>query len=481
MMQDDRTNGQALAGLFDINNHMRDQFAADPAAPMKQAAPSPEPAQPQAPMSVMDQMDQRHGKFKNRMGLLSHAFSGGNASEYGDDDLRLAHKQQTLRGQLGDFDMDNMSMSDVVALSQLSPEMGKYAMEQYQFGRRVDDIGRAQGFMNDGVEDENDLWAQQTFGRYGLTPGGEQTSMTETLARAKMTQAEFDALPTESQRRVLYQHGTEEDRRAADRVAGRKTLAQLEDEAQATQQGDAIGKIDGSSIEYMHNASSIDFDQSKAMENADAIISMLENDELNTGKWQQWFKDATGVTTRADGTLGAAATENLIKQINSATFGALSEKEIEQLMQTFAQGGQSKEFNLGTMDMVKKKLQTAQEKHTRDTQRAVDRIKDNNPEEYERFMRDDDNYLRYGGGKDVKAVAMSGGGEMSYEQFYRDGIAQGKSRDEIDVGFNSLGKREEEAAKERERIAAEQAKLAEQARQEMQARGEHLSPYIRRQ
>ena len=91
----------------------------------------------------------------------------------------------------------------------------------------------------------------------------------------------------------------------------------------------------------MHNASSVDFDQTKAMENADAIISMLENDELNTGKWQQWFKDTTGITTRADGTLGAAATENLIKQINSATFGALSEKEIEQLMQTFAQGGQT--------------------------------------------------------------------------------------------------------------------------------------------
>ena len=59
-----------------------------------------------------------------------------------------------------------------------------------------------------------------------------------------------------------------------------------------------------------------------------------------------------------------------------------------------------------------KKLKTAQEKHTRDTQRAVNRIKDNNPEEYERFMRDDDNYLRYGGGKDRAPVTMSGGGDV---------------------------------------------------------------------
>jgi hypothetical protein len=94
MMQDDRTNGQALAGLFDINNHMRDQFAADPAAPMKQAAPAPQ----KAPMDIMGQMDERHGKFKNGMGLIAHVLGGGNKSTYGDADL-LAGQEQMLAQQ----------------------------------------------------------------------------------------------------------------------------------------------------------------------------------------------------------------------------------------------------------------------------------------------------------------------------------------------------------------------------------------------
>jgi hypothetical protein len=475
MFQDDRTNEQALAGLFDSD--MLNSSAFSRAAPEVESSAAPAPAER---LSVLEQMDERHGKLKSRLGLFSHLYSGGDKSGYGDADLKTAHKVGLLSDQFDGIDINNPTMAQVATLAQLDPGLGKVALENFSFGQRVSDLGRAQGFMNDGIDDENDLWAAETYGRYGKTSGGATGAVSAAADSLGISAQEFLELPAEVQETALYNMGDEGYRKSAD-VLGGRDLETLENKAQATKQGDSIGAIDGASIEYMHNASSVDFDQTKAMENADAIISMLENDELNTGKWQQWFKDTTGITTRADGTLGAAATENLIKQINSATFGALSEKEIEQLMQTFAQGGQSKEFNLGTMDMVKKKLKTAQEKHTKDTQRAADRIKDNNPEEYERFMRDDDNYLRYGGGKDRAPVTMSGGGEMSYEAFYRDGIAQGRSRDQIDVAFNNLAKREEAAIKEQERIAAEEAKLAEQARKEMQARGEHLSPYIRRQ
>lgn len=463
MMQDDRTNGQALAGLFDINNHMRDQFVADPAAPMKQAAPSPEPAQPQAPMSVMDQMDQRHGKFKNRMGLLSHAFSGGNASEYGDDDLRLAHKQQTLRGQLGDFDMDNMSMSDVVALSQLSPEMGKYAMEQYQFGRRVDDIGRAQGFMNDGVEDENDLWAQQTFGRYGLTPGGEQTSMTETLARAKMTQDEFDALPAESQRRVLYQYGTEDDRKNADVVAGRKTLDQIEAEAGAESIGKAAGDLTAEAIGFLPNAPKIAQDQDFAMQGVDDLIGMFNRGEIETGKWTQMMKDTFGIQTAADGKLGLEATKNLISQINSATFGALSEREIETLEKTFANGGFTEEANLEILNDVKKKLQLGKDQHGRKTEESLRRIKAKAPDEYEYFMQDDQNWIQYGDPAKLPASESGASFADAWPMMQQDGL----SREEAIVQWRDDLKAERDAKAEADKRAEQAKKDAEMAIGEM--------------
>ena len=169
--------------------------------------------------------------------------------------------------------------------------------------------------------------------------------------------------------------------------------------------------------------------------------------------------------------MSVAATENLIEQINRATFGALSEKEMSELKSTFADPSKSKEFNLGVMESVKKKLETAKERHTRDTQRAVDRIKDNNPEEYERFMRDDDNYLRYGGGSNRENI-----GNQDFASFYRKGIDRGLSRDQIDIQWNEARKMTEAAEAERQRIAAEEAKLAEQARAEIEKMASPANP-----
>jgi hypothetical protein len=75
-------------------------------APAQQPQPQQQPAQPaQAPMSLMDQMDERHGKWKNGLGLLSHMLMGGKENEYGDADLlaqqKVATAQQTLDGQMG--------------------------------------------------------------------------------------------------------------------------------------------------------------------------------------------------------------------------------------------------------------------------------------------------------------------------------------------------------------------------------------------
>lgn len=461
MMQDDRTNAEAVGGLFDINSAMRDEFTANPAAPMQQAAPAP--AEPQAPMSVLEQMDERHGTFKNRLNLFSHLYSGGKKEDFGDDDLRLAHKQQALRGQLDGFDMDNMSMSDVVALSQLNPEMGKYAMEQYQFGRRVGDIGRAKGFMNDGVEDENDLWASETFGRYGLTPGGEQTSMTETLGRANMTQAEFDALPTESQRRVLYQHGTDEDRKAADRVAGRQTLEQIEAEAGAESIGKAAGDLTAEAIGFLPNAPKIAQDQDFAMKGVDDLITMFNAGEIETGKWTQMMKDTFGIQTAADGKLGLEATKSLIAQINSATFGALSEREIETLEKTFANGSFTEEANLEILNGVKQKLQLGQDQHGRKTEESLRRIKAKAPEEYEYFMQDDQNWIQYGDPAKLPASDSGASFADAWPMMQQDGL----SREEAIVQWRDDLKAERDAKAEADKRAEQAKKDAEMAIGEM--------------
>ena len=91
MMQDPRTSKQALAGLFDMDMMLSDEFSR--AAPEK------------APLSVMEQMDQRHGKLSNRLGLFGHLLGGGTRADYGDADLLAAQKatqtQDALTQKMG--------------------------------------------------------------------------------------------------------------------------------------------------------------------------------------------------------------------------------------------------------------------------------------------------------------------------------------------------------------------------------------------
>lgn len=77
MMTDNRTTAQALAGLFDTDMLMSDEFSRR----------EKEPALLQAPRSLVDQMDERHGKFKSRLGLFGHLLGGGTVDNFGDADL----------------------------------------------------------------------------------------------------------------------------------------------------------------------------------------------------------------------------------------------------------------------------------------------------------------------------------------------------------------------------------------------------------
>lgn len=77
MMTDPRTNAQALAGLFDTDMLMSDEFSRK----------KKEQSLLQAPTSLVDQMDERHGKLKSRLGLFGHLLGGGTQENYGDADL----------------------------------------------------------------------------------------------------------------------------------------------------------------------------------------------------------------------------------------------------------------------------------------------------------------------------------------------------------------------------------------------------------
>ena len=76
---------------------MRDEFAKNPPPAMKQAPQ-------QKPMSLMDKMDERHGKLRNRLSLFGHLLGGGDRSTFGDADLlaekALMQKQKEMQAQM---------------------------------------------------------------------------------------------------------------------------------------------------------------------------------------------------------------------------------------------------------------------------------------------------------------------------------------------------------------------------------------------
>ena len=166
MMQDDRTNAQALAGLFDTDMLMSNEFS--------KASPAPEPAPLLVPpKSLVDQMDERHGKFKSRLGLFSHLLGGGTADDYGDDDLLAKHAAeksayamaQKMAGYQPGFDLLMNGVDD--------PQDAIYrAMYAKEFG--LDNLAYA---MNGGVVTPEPDWEKVDIdGQYFYTDKNDPTA-----------------------------------------------------------------------------------------------------------------------------------------------------------------------------------------------------------------------------------------------------------------------------------------------------------------
>ena len=484
MMQDDRTTQEAMAGLFDSD--MLNTSAFSRAAPEVETPAAPAPAER---LSVLEQMDERHGKLKSRLGLFSHLYGGGDEADYGDTDLQTAHKIGLLGDQFEGIDINNPTMAQVATVTQLDAGLGKQALENYVFNQRVGDLGRAQGFMNDGVEDENDLWAQEIYGRYGKTSGGATGAVSAAASSMGISPQEFLELPAEVQETALYNMGDEGYRKSADVLGGRDV-----DTIMSTQEAEAQGASAGELYKTaMTNVSSLHTRQRagrQSLDQAQYWMDQLSSGELETGKFQTMFKDAFDIYTRADGELELAGVDNMIERINQATFGALSENEMRTLKESFASMAKGGEYNKGTLDGIMKKVNREMSNNVESGKRDLKRIQKDNPEEYDRLMEDDWNWRTIGPGSEIKGFTTSGGKEVSFNQYWDSQSENGASRAEIINGFAELKAQEKVKIEMRDKEAKEQQDKADgimdslimgepvaEARPRQQA---PLSPYIAR-
>ncbi|BAQ84683.1 hypothetical protein [uncultured Mediterranean phage uvMED] len=439
-MQDDRTNAEATAGLL------------------------------QAPTSLVDQMDERHGKFSSRLGLFGHLLGGGEKSDYGDADLQAQHKldktaydTQQARGLIGQqfdgFDMNNLSMADVAMINQLDPALGKQAMENFAFNQRVGDLGRADGFLNDGIDDENDLWATETRLRHGKTANGQDTTLSSTLQQAGYTRSEFDELPPDMQKAVMYQHGTDDDRAAMDRVAGRQTTEQITADARAKERGAAVGRQVGEDRKNIISSRGAVQAQDQQIDKLTDLRNDLSSGEAKTG-WGRRIRDAINMNTGADGRMDEATAGGVIDLISKATFGALSQSELDLLKGGLMDPTKSTDYNIETLGSAIKRLENERDLTLDNARASAGRYSEE--EDYGHLMEDDWTYLNVGDGAKRQPI-----GNQDFSSFYNKAKERGLNRDQIDIQWNTLSKKHKEAEAEKERLAEEQARLAEQARIEL--------------
>lgn len=461
MMQDDRTNAQAAAGLL------------------------------QMPTSVVDRMDERHGKFSNRLSLFGHLLGGGTKGNFGDADIRNQYDndmaayntqqaRQLLNQRFEGLDMNNLSMADVATITQLDPGLGKLALENFTFGQQVGDLGRAQEFMNDGVEDENDLWAAQTMTRYGMTQGGATGAVSAAASSLGISPQEFLELPAEVQETALYNMGDDGYRTSAD-VLGGRDLETIQSQKEAEAHGASAGELYKgavTNVSTLHDRQRAGY---QAIEQAEDFLGQLESGELDTGMIQNAVKKTFDIYTRADGQLDLAGIDNMIERINQATFGALSENEMKTLRESFASMAKGEEYNKGVLDGIIKKTRREMGNQVETAKRDLSRIKRDNPEEYDQLMQDDYNWRTIGPGSDIKGFETANGQNVTFDQYWEAQSANGASRDEIVNGFAALKAQEKAKIKIREDAAAEEKAKADSVLDELiNDAVPQISPYIAR-
>ena len=183
MLQDERTNAEKLVGLLGIDGYMQKELAANPPPAMRLNAES------HRPKSMLEQMDERHGKLQSRLGLFSHLYNGGSRSDYGDEDMLAAQKSRQAQAAMQEkmgmaqpyFEMlqsDNMQdqMKAMFALEQLgfSDSMMKMGMPDLKPDSELPDATRAvihyQDSLNRYVDPETGEIRMRQMGDEGYVP-----------------------------------------------------------------------------------------------------------------------------------------------------------------------------------------------------------------------------------------------------------------------------------------------------------------------
>lgn len=353
------------------------------------------------------------------------------------DAFAAKYKSQMLSSMLDGVDMKNLTLPDLAVLDEIG--MGDYA---------------------------NDMFSAQN------AEVGADHAIAEAVG---VPYAQWVKRSPEQKRIDRYQHGGDAYQSAVLGSQG-KAPEQLQSAKSAEQFGSAEGTQYGQDRQAITSIRGTVQAADQSLEALGGIKGLLSNPDNNdlTG-WQRSIRDVIRANTREDGTLDAEMATGVVDLISKATFGALSQSELDLLKGGLMDPTKSVEYNLGTIDKAMERIRNDKDVAVGSAQSAARRYQGwDGQDDYDRIMEDDWLYQNIGEGSRIQSIPAFGGNEeYTFQQYVEDTMAEvgpfGKkpSRDELVVGFAQVRKEAEEAYNEMVRMEKENSATAKQVRAEL--------------
>jgi hypothetical protein len=211
----------------------------------------------------------------------------------------------------------------------------------------------------------------------------------------------------------------------------------------------------------------------ESLDNVMALLQNGENDDL-TGIERQ-IRDLFWSNRKDDGTVDAVVAQGVVDLISQATFGALSQSELDLLKGGMMDPSKSVEYNIGTLTEARKRVENDRSRYIDAAKSAADRYsKWDGQDDYDILMEDDWLYNNIGEGSRFKSIPKpDGSGELTFSEFsekYVSGFKRANpyatempTRAQLIVEFNKKReqyKKQWEAEQERLRLEAEELEQA---------------------
>jgi len=213
----------------------------------------------------------------------------------------------------------------------------------------------------------------------------------------------------------------------------------------------------------------------QTMESIDHVMDLLQdpdNDDL-TGIERQ-IRDMFWANRREDGTLDAVTAQGIVDLISQATFGALSQSELDLLKGGFMNPERSVDYNIGTLTQARKRVEDDRERYISSAQGAAERYsKWKGQDDYGSLMSDDWNYLNVGEGSRIKPIVFMQDGEektVTFSDYYKKRMEQAGpyedlSREQVLIDYRKAREAEKELWEKQQET---QRQLQEEARRALE-------------